>query len=204
MQCMKTEFQLIAGHVALDFANSLDYRYDRERLIDLLPTYERFLAFALQSGIITKEQMRSLLATTGESDARRTLERALELRETLYSLFLSVVNGKKPSPQVTQRLNQFLSGARVVDRVHWQDGRFVRNCSELEGTPDGPLWPILTAAIDLLTSPDSGRIHECGETTCRWLFLDMSRNHSRRWCDMRICGNRAKAQRFYSRARVAQ
>jgi predicted RNA-binding Zn ribbon-like protein len=204
MQCMQTEFQLVAGHVALDFANSLDYRYDRERLIDLLPTYERLLAFSRQSGIITREQMRALLVTTGESDARRTLERAIELRENLYSLFLSVVNEKKPSPQVTQRLNRFLASARVVDRLHWQDGRFVRSIGELESTPDGPLWPILSAGIDLLTSPDSRRIHECGEKTCRWLFLDMSRNHSRRWCDMRICGNRAKAQRFYSRVRVAQ
>jgi hypothetical protein len=43
---MADDFQLVAGHLALDFANTLDYRYDPDRLIDLLPNYERYLPFA--------------------------------------------------------------------------------------------------------------------------------------------------------------
>ena len=42
-------------------------------------------------------------------------------------------------------------------------------------------------------------VRECGASDCAWLFLDTSKNHHRRWCDMTRCGNRAKVRRFYAR-----
>jgi predicted RNA-binding Zn ribbon-like protein len=64
---------------------------------------------------------------------------------------------------------------------------------------DFVLWPIIRSASDLLSSEELDSIRECDADTCRWLFVDRSKNHSRRWCDMRICGNRIKAQKFYRR-----
>ena len=61
------------------------------------------------------------------------------------------------------------------------------------------LWPVVRSAADLLTSPERGRVRRCGGANCDWLFMDNSRNHSRRWCDMGSCGNRAKARRYYAR-----
>src|SRR5580658_3998944 len=91
----KFQFQLLGGHLALDFANTLDFRYDPERFIDLLSSYERLLAFFEQTGTITAQHARKLLANTSDSEARRTLRRAIELRETTYSLFLSVLSGRR-------------------------------------------------------------------------------------------------------------
>jgi predicted RNA-binding Zn ribbon-like protein len=71
---MATDFQLVAGHLALDFANTLDFRYDPDRLVDLLPTYECFLAFCRQSGVITAAQMRKLLGGVSEFDSQRVLK----------------------------------------------------------------------------------------------------------------------------------
>jgi predicted RNA-binding Zn ribbon-like protein len=51
----------------------------------------------------------------------------------------------------------------------------------------------------LLTSPEAGRVRQCESETCAWLFLDQSRSRSRRWCDMKVCGDRAKARRHYER-----
>src|SRR5690606_34555848 len=68
---------------------------------------------------------------------------------------------------------------------------------------DQVLWPVAVSAAELLTSADRERVKECAADTCNWLFLDMSRNRSRRWCDMKECGNRAKARRFYKRQRAA-
>jgi len=65
------------------------------------------------------------------------------------------------------------------------------------------LAPVIRAAADLLTSPDAGRVRECGSDTCSWLFLDRSKNGTRRWCDMAVCGNRAKARRHYAREKKA-
>jgi predicted RNA-binding Zn ribbon-like protein len=60
------------------------------------------------------------------------------------------------------------------------------------------LWPIAQSAADLMTSDKRNSVRQCGADDCAWLFLDESRNHSRRWCDMKTCGNRQKARRHYA------
>jgi predicted RNA-binding Zn ribbon-like protein len=199
---MADEFQLVAGHLALDFANTLDYRYDPDRLIDLLPNYERFLAFCRQSGVITASQMRKLLDGLGESDCQRILKEVIEFREALYFLILSAVQGKRPNESHLRALNRVLSKARALDEVVWRKRRFDRIIRDITEWPDGPLRQIVDAAVSLITSSEIDNLRECSEKTCRWFFLDRSRNHSRRWCDMQLCGNRSKAKRFYARTRA--
>jgi predicted RNA-binding Zn ribbon-like protein len=198
---MATDFQLVAGHLALDFVNTLDFRYDPDRLVDLLPTYQSFLAFCRQSGIIRAAQMRKLLGGVSECESQRVLKDVIELRETLYFLILSAVHSRSPDESHLRALNTFLSEARTVDEVVWHERRFVRSFPDVTQTPDGPLREIIDAAVILITSADIDNVRECSENTCRWLFLDRSRNHSRRWCDMQLCGNRSKAMRFYARTR---
>ena len=198
---MADEFQLVAGHLALDFANTLDYRYDPDRLIDLLPSYERFLAFCRQSEVITAAQMRKLLDGLSESDSQRVLKEVIGLREALYFLILSAVHGRSPDESYLRVLNRFLSEARAVDEVVWHKRRFVRSFRDVTERPDGPLRQVVDAAVVLIASSDIYNVRECSEKTCRWFFLDRSRNHSRRWCDMQLCGNRSKAKRFYARTR---
>ena len=201
MKHMADEFQLVAGHLALDFANTLDYRYDPDRLIDLLPNYERFLAFCRQSGVIRAAQMRKLLEGLSESDSERVLKEVIEFREILYCLILSAVQGRRPDESHLRALNRFLSEARALDEVVWHKRRFDRRIRDITERPDGPLRQVVDAAVGLITSSDIDSVRECSEKTCRWLFLDRSRNHSRRWCDMQLCGNRSKAKRFYARTR---
>jgi predicted RNA-binding Zn ribbon-like protein len=196
---MAPEFQLVAGHLALDFANTLDYRYDPDRLIDLLPSYERFLAFCRQSGVITAAQMRKLLDGLSESDSQRVLKEVIEFREALYFLILSAVQGRRPDESHLRALNGFLSETRSVDEIVWQKRRFVRGLRDVTERPEEPLRLVVDAAVALITSPDIDNVRECIEKSCRWFFLDRSRNHSRRWCDMQLCGNRSKAKRFYAR-----
>ena len=198
---MADEFQLVAGHLALDFANTLDYRYDPDRLIDLLPNYERFLDFCRQAGVIRSAQMRKLFDGLSESDSQRVLKEVIEFRETLYFLILSAVQGRRPGEPHLRALNRILSEARALDEVVWHKRRFDRRSRDITERPDGPLRHVVDAAVGLITSPDIDNVRECSEKTCRWLFLDRSRNHSRRWCDMQLCGNRTKAKRFYARTR---
>jgi predicted RNA-binding Zn ribbon-like protein len=198
---MADKFQLVAGHLALDFANTLDYRYDPDRRIDLLPSYERFLVFSRQSEVITAAQMRRLVDSLSEFDSQRVLKKVIELREALYFLILSAVHGRIPDESHLRALNRFLSEARSVDEVAWHKRRFVRSSRDVTERPDGPLRQVIEAAVVLITSLDIYNVRECSEKSCRWLFLDRSRNHSRRWCDMQLCGNRSKAKRFYARTR---
>ena len=93
---------------------------------------------------------------------------------------------------------QYLSVAQQLDR----DGIARTNGFRLEWRDkpvrlEAPLWRVARSATDLLTSPDLQLVRECEDNACRWLFVDRSRNHSRRWCDMKVCGNRIKARTFY-------
>ncbi|HWT23248.1 MAG TPA: CGNR zinc finger domain-containing protein, partial [Solirubrobacteraceae bacterium] len=66
-----------------------------------------------------------------------------------------------------------------------------------------PLWPVAVAAVDLLRDPERlARLKQCGH--CRWLFLDASRNRSRRWCSMEHCGTAAKIDARRARGRAAR
>jgi predicted RNA-binding Zn ribbon-like protein len=191
-------FQLVAGHLALDFANTLDYRFDVNRRVDLLRDYTRLVEFARQSQIITRRQAKRLLQTTS-ADRTAALRRGIRLREALDSLFRSVVSGKSPRRSCLQTLNRLLASTRPRYAVSCQGSEFIR-VSNFVSKPDAPLGFIGEAAASLLTSPDCRYIRECADSSCRWLFLDHSKNHSRRWCDMKICGNRSKVRRFRARS----
>ena len=193
-------FQLIAGHVALDFANTLDNRYIRERQVELLSTYDQFIAFASECGLVNSAQAR-MLAAGGERQAKLALERAIGLREAIYQLFTAAISGERPPSEAIETLNASLSEARSRRQLLWDRKEFVWRYRSLPDQPVNPIWPIAEAAAELLSSTDRARIRECSNPACRWLFLDQSKNHSRRWCDMSVCGNRAKAHRFQARER---
>jgi len=196
-------FQLVAGHIALDFANTLDWRFDPARRIDLLSSYEELLGFATQSAVLSTNQTQRLRATTSDRDARRVVRVAIALREVIDSLFRSIATGSSSSPvDQLKKLNQFLRDLTLPSSIGRRGSEFVLIAGDASARSDGPLWPIVDAAVGLLTSAERARVRECGEFSCRWLFLDTTKNQSRRWCSMKICGNRAKAERF--RARTAR
>jgi predicted RNA-binding Zn ribbon-like protein len=195
---LRAKFQLVAGNLALDFANTLDYRFDPKWRVDLLCDYAGVLEFVRQSGIITLRQAKRRLFETSAADGRLTLQRAILLREAIDSLFRSIVSGKPPRGRCLQTLNCFLESTRTTQSLLWRGSEFIRY-SNLVSKPDAPLDPIVEAAARLLTSPERHCVRECADPSCRWLFLDHSKNHSRRWCDMRTCGNRSKVQRFRAR-----
>ncbi len=199
MKAMAQDFQLVAGHLALDFANTLDNRYDPERLQELLPSYERLLAFARQAGVLSAEQAGGLQRRVKPREAGAALARAIELREAIYFLFRAAARKEKPSQKHLQTLNRVLAQSSPAPSIEAGESGFAWRESDPAASAEALLGPIARGAANLLVSPDLAGVRECSASTCRWLFLDQSKNHSRRWCDMRICGNRAKARRFQAR-----
>ena len=131
--------------------------------------------------------------------------RAIGLRESLYALFAAVVAGETPPANALGHLNEELSEALAMARVVPDDGAFRWGWADAPGRLDAVLWPVVRSAADLLTSGRVDRVHECpGHDGCGWLFLDTTKNETRRWCDMKFCGNRAKARRHYARTRAAR
>src|SRR5262249_4920402 len=142
---------------------------------------------------------RRLRATTSDREARRIVRVAIALRDVIDSLFRSIATRSSPPVDQLKKFNRFLRDLRLPSSIERRGSEFILIASDASARPDGLLSPIVDAAVGLLTSAEQVRVRECGEFTCRWLFLDTTKNQSRRWCSMHICGNRAKAKRFRAR-----
>ena len=191
-------FQLFAGHPALELVNTLDMRFSTESE-NLLPAYGDLLRLATQLRLLTPEQARKLTRTVREKDAQRVLASTIELREALASLLYAHIDGGRIQASQVEKLEKHFHAAGLHRRLSLADGQLVWSWSGVEQRAEIPLWKLAQAASDLLVSSDAEGIKECGDPTCRWLFLDTSKNHTRRWCDMKTCGNRMKARRHHAR-----
>jgi predicted RNA-binding Zn ribbon-like protein len=195
------DLDLVGGHVALDFANSgsLDAGPASERL----GSYPDLVTFAVRTGLIGPGRARELLAEAERrpEDAAVVLERARALRAAVDGVFTAVAASRPPAQDDIDALNAFLEEGMRYRSLEPD----ARRCGWSWTAGDEPLaqmlWPIVNEAADLLVEGDLERVKACGNDTCGWLFVDLSRNRSRRWCDMKECGNRAKARRHYVRQR---
>lgn len=125
---------------------------------------------------------------------------AMALREAIYRIFHAVARGGAPAEQDLSELNQALKDTparSALQRIGAGFGWLVEG-TRLANAP-ALLAPALWSAGDLLTGPQLARVRECANDKCLWLFLDESKNGTRRWCSMSACGNRAKAHRHYTR-----
>jgi predicted RNA-binding Zn ribbon-like protein len=195
------KFQIIAGELCLDFINTLDNRLVPEKRQELVPSYADLLEWAMQAGALSASQQRTLerqaLAHPGKAESVH--ERALTLRECLYRIATAIANHRRVAASDLGVLNTFLDEALAHLKLQPAVHGFRMDWAQSDLPLDFVLWPIARSASDLLTGDDLQYVRECGAGTCRWLFVDRSKNHSRRWCDMKICGNRIKARKFYRR-----
>ena len=192
------------GHLALDFVNSIGrgpQGVENERLSD----YAALLQWCVEAGCLPEARARALRRASKQQPAaaEEVLERAKALREALFEVAFAVSHQRRPPraafESFSRELERALARARVGPKGQgfewtWDWGK------EL----DGPLWPIVRAAADLLVSDESQSIQECASDRCWWLFVDRSRNHRRRWCDMKGCGNLAKVRRHRRRQRESK
>lgn len=195
---------LIGGEISLDFTNTLYGHGEAGGIIDeYLTSYTALAAWSAHVGVLTHEQARALAteATRRPADAEDVLRRAVTLREALYRIWEACQREAAPDDADLSVLNGELSHALMRARVAVFDGEPRWSWQEQEDALDRPLWPIARAAAELMTSERRRRVRACPGPRCGWLFLDTSKNGSRRWCAMGSCGNREKARRHYSRRR---
>jgi len=199
------QMKLIGGRLCLDFTNTADW-HASDHPEEYLTSYAALVAWSQHTEIITEAEAQRLLAEAERrpDEATAALEEAITLREALYRLLRATLAGRAPNADDLASFN----AARADALAHSQiaataDGfawRWIANEQELVWL----LWPVILSAADLLLSPDLERVKACPGPDCGWLFLDTSKNHTRRWCTMEGCGNRAKARRSYRRKRQSQ
>jgi len=191
----------IGGRLCLDFANTADWhaRPDPE---ERLKTYSDLVSWSLDAGILSAADADKLArdAKKQKTQAEKVLARAVGLREALFRVFAALASGTQAPRKDLGVLNRQLSNTMHRARLVQRNSGFKWDVTGNRGDLDWMLDVVVHSAAELLTSEDLDRIKMCADDSgCGWLFLDTSRNKSRRWCDMRECGNRAKAKRFYQR-----
>jgi predicted RNA-binding Zn ribbon-like protein len=189
--------------LALDFANTVDW-HAGPRPRETLRNYADLIAWAFRRGLLDNPSVRSLARRARSRPARAAavLVEAKAWREALYRIFTAAVHGREPRAADVEIFNR--AWARRVSRfrIMRDRGRFVRTWDDSLDPLARALGEILCSAADLLTSDAIERVGQCADDRgCGWLFFDVSRNKSRRWCDMKDCGNRAKAKRHYDRSK---
>jgi predicted RNA-binding Zn ribbon-like protein len=190
-------FEFSGGALCLDFANTVGDRPEATK--DLLKNYADLLAWSLEAGLLDARECRKLSrrASRNPAEAQGAFSGAIEVRETLHRIYAALARGRQPDRGDLEGLNDDLGHALPFVCLVATDAGFRWTWSG--ETLDRPLWPVIRSAADLLTSDEVALVRECDSGTCSWLFIDRSRTRCRRWCDMKTCGNRQKARRYYRR-----
>lgn len=189
-------FQLVAGHPSLDLINTLDWRFRKDGPQELLESYGDLVRFAEQSKILSPRQTQQLLRTVSAREGERVLKLCAEFREAMAEAFYSGIDGRGPSSAALKTLERAFKAARLHQQLHWRDSHLEWDWNGKESAAELPLWLLSLQTSDLMLSEAMHKIRACDDPECRWLFIDTSKNNTRRWCDMKICGNRMKARRF--------
>jgi predicted RNA-binding Zn ribbon-like protein len=199
-----SNLNLIGGRVCLDFTNTIGGER-QARSQEYLNNYCDLVLWGQHAGAVTAEQAQHLLAEASRrpEEAAGVLREAIRLREAIYRILRAWTVRQPPSPEDVTILNQALANALTRLQVEFSGESFGWGWQAQPEALDAMLWPVIRSAAELLTSEDLKRVRVCEGETCGWLFLDLSRNQSRRWCTMNDCGNRAKAKRHYQRHRQA-
>jgi predicted RNA-binding Zn ribbon-like protein len=195
-------FDYIGGSLILDFTNVGTHAgHNHEHL----RSYDDLVDFVQQAGGLSPADARRLIADAGRHPgaAKAVLARALALRDASMRVFSAFARKKTPSSRDLELISREAAAAFAQRRIALAGKEITWTWSD-DVTLERVLWPIAQSGSELLTSDDDrAMVRECASDSCEWLFLDRTRNHSRRWCDMADCGNRAKQQRLRARARNA-
>jgi predicted RNA-binding Zn ribbon-like protein len=175
-------FTFYSGHPGLDLAGTVGYR-DGADHYDLLEGPD-----ALRRWLLAAE----LLDEAPAIDAAG-LAATADLREAIYRLARAHARHTPADPADRAALNLAAEPAPIQVRL-LDDGRLTRT-----GDLASARSTLARATIELLGGPVAEQLKECDSDTCTRLFLDSSRRAARRWCDMRECGNRAKAAAYRGR-----
>ena len=198
-QIRRHQFELVGGHPALDFTNTV-HDWNVSEPHDYLGEFADAIRFGKAAGLLTRADVSRLRRHT----PRVELTRLRELRALLKRIFQMRLSGQAPSNLDLGKLSTDLAEAACATRLlvapRTRRSPQVPVIREITAEKAGDALlrlKIVEAAVALLVSDAMVRVKSC--PTCGWLFLDVSKNRSRRWCSMDTCGAVAKARRYYRR-----
>jgi predicted RNA-binding Zn ribbon-like protein len=196
--------RLDGGHLALDFVNTLGGSWEPppDPHAEHLRSYGDLLAWSVRTGVLEEGAAERLWRAADSRRAGRVLEEAIDQREEAYAVLRALAEGREPPAEGLRGIEE--KGRAALESAHLEpasDGSF-RWSWEASDDLRLPLRPLAWATVELLGEGPLDRMKRC--SGCRWLFLDQSKNRSRHWCSMEVCGTDAKKRRYVERRRAAR
>lgn len=191
---------LVAGPLCLNFTNTASGRGDASHQ-DHLKTYNDLLAWSLHAEALPARTVVALarLARRQPAAAKRVLRRAVVLRESLHAIGAAIAARATPPAAAIADLDDALAQLAQAGRLTWNGKAFAWELIDRPAQLELPLWPVIRSAGEVLLAAPLDRVKTCAGVHCGWLFLDETRNGKRRWCEMEVCGSRAKMRRYRHR-----
>jgi predicted RNA-binding Zn ribbon-like protein len=190
------------GRLCLGIVNTVLWRRSNAP-IERLTSYDDLVRYVERAGWLPEADRLMGEASAHPRKARAALAQAITLRETLFGLFTEVAAGAAPRPSQMRALNEALATSMAHMELATSDGGGFETRWRPADSLDLPLWQIAASAGAVLASGDLDRLKQCPGEQCGWVFIDVSSNGSRRWCDSKLCGNRARVRAHYERSRRA-
>jgi predicted RNA-binding Zn ribbon-like protein len=180
----------------LAFVNTLSSR-PTDAPVERLVSYDALVDWAREQHLISAAAAERLTAEARRHphQAAAVVARAREFREALNGLAESIARERHPSTAVLNTVSDYLAAAYANGRLVPHEGG-VQWVASADDALERILWEIGRATGRLVLSPRLANVRACAASDCGWWFMDDTKNHSRRWCDMKICGNREKVRRF--------
>lgn len=199
----KLTFELIAGRLCLDFANTLDHRLSGNPE-DKLNGYAELVEFGQQTGVFSASETRQLRheGRKNKGEASRLFQHAVAMREMIFRILSAVAARREVSEGDVGALNAELRRLNTTSLIAPGNGGGAWRWVEKSSGAEKLIGRIVRSAMELLSSEDIERVKECAAETCGWLFIDGSRSRNRRWCEMRTCGSQHKARAYYQRKKA--
>ena len=197
------DVHFMGGNLALDFVDTIggpleDPHADEH---EFLRSYDDLVEFGLKTGTLSERSARRLrrLAREHPGEADAVVADARRKRALVEAAFRPLTEGLRPPQAVLEELRDFAAEAIAHGELVATDDGFTWSWERSEDL-EAPLWPVAQAALELMLEGPLDRIKTCGR--CRWLFIDTTKNHSRRWCSTEGCGTDVKKERYVARRRA--
>jgi predicted RNA-binding Zn ribbon-like protein len=192
----KDGFLFVGNQIALDFLNTRPLQ--NGEALELLPDFQALLRWFQAAGLLTAHEVSNLQEQWGESDrARRTLKAARKLREKLRTEVLSWERGVAVHRSTIEELNRLLVDHPMHIRLKVTLNTLSKQLWFDPQAPEDLLAPLAHAAATLFSETTPERVRKCAQ--CVLHFHDTSKKGTRRWCSMRLCGNRFKVAAYAAR-----
>ena len=195
----ENRFLFVGNYLCLDFVNT--EMVVAGKPVDLLNNFDSLVVWLVQSQTLDEKQAEETLGNWKGREAGSLLQDATKLRVSLREMAERLVMGRTVTQSTVAAINERLAHQTGHAELKRMRGGFEKRFRAEFREPAQLLWPVAESACDLLCYADLTLVKKCENPVCVLFFYDTTKNHSRRWCSMSVCGTRMKVAAHYQRLR---